>query len=97
MTPDTTSAASSRAQTVRELQELIATLDRRVPQVKRVEEISIARAASALKCEALERIEELEREAPPVVVPFLESVNNLHDDLDDEHDGRADQKNEERE
>ena len=65
MTPDTTSAASSRAQTVRELYELIAALARRVPQVERVGEISIARAATALKCEALKRIEELEREAPP--------------------------------
>ena len=63
MTPDTTTAASSRAQTVRELYELIAALDRRVPQVERVGEISIARAASALKFEALKRIEELEREA----------------------------------
>ena len=68
MTPDTTSAVSSRAQIVRELYELIAALDRRVPQVERVGEISIARAASALKCEALKRIEELEREAPPGLV-----------------------------
>jgi hypothetical protein len=65
VTPDTRSAASSRAQTVRELYELIAALDRRVPQVERVGEIAIARAASALKCEALKRVEELEREAPP--------------------------------
>ena len=65
MTPDTTSAASSRAQTVCELYELIAALDRRVPQVERVGEISIAQAAAALKREALKRIEELERDAPP--------------------------------
>jgi hypothetical protein len=63
MTPDTARAAGSRAQTVRELYELIAALDRRVPQVERVGEMSIARAASALKCEALKRIEELERDA----------------------------------
>jgi hypothetical protein len=62
MTPDTTSGASSRAQTVRELHELIAALDGRVPHVERVGEISIAQAASALKREALKRIEELERE-----------------------------------
>jgi hypothetical protein len=54
-----------RAHTIRELHELIAALDRRVPQVERVGEISIARAASALKVEALKRIEELEREEPP--------------------------------
>lgn len=64
MTPDPTKAASSRAQTVRELYELIAALDRRVPHVERVGEMSIARAASALKGEALKRIEELERDAP---------------------------------
>jgi hypothetical protein len=57
--------ATSRAKTVRELRELIAALDRRVPQVERVGEISIARAASALKLEALKRIQELEGEPPP--------------------------------
>jgi hypothetical protein len=65
MTPDAAAAESTRAQTVRELYELIAALDRRVPQVERVGEISIARAASALKREALKRIEELEREEIP--------------------------------
>ena len=53
-------AGEARAQTVRELRELIAALDRRVPQVERVGEIPIARAAVALKSEALKRIEELE-------------------------------------
>lgn len=48
---------------VRELQELIAALDRRVPQVQRAGEMSIAREAAALKARALKRIEELEREA----------------------------------
>ena len=65
MTQDTTAASASPAQTVRELLELIAALDRRVPQVERLGEISIARAASALKLEALKRIEELEREPSP--------------------------------
>jgi hypothetical protein len=68
MSPDTTSAANSRAQTVRELYELIAALDGRVPHVERVGEISIAQAASALKREALKRIEEikeLERDGLP--------------------------------
>lgn len=57
--------ASTRAQSVRDLYELIAALDRRIPQVERVGEISIARAAGALKLEALKRIEQLEREASP--------------------------------
>ena len=65
MTPGETTEASTRAQTVRDLCELIAALDRRVPQVERVGEISIARAASTLKLEALKRIEQLERDGPP--------------------------------
>ena len=52
----------STATVVRELQELIAALDRRVPQVHRAGEVSIARDAAALKARALQRIEELERE-----------------------------------
>jgi hypothetical protein len=69
MTEDTTTAAASPAQTVRELRELIAALDRRVPHVERLGEISIARAASALKLEALKRIEELECEPSPSSSP----------------------------
>ena len=69
MTQEATVAAGSPAQTVRELLELIAALDRRVPHVERVGEISIARAASALKLEALNRIEELEREPSPSLFP----------------------------
>jgi len=49
------------ARIVRELHELIAALDRRVPQVERVGEVAIAKAAAALRTEALERIEALER------------------------------------
>ena len=49
---------------VREVQELIAALDRRVPQVQRAGEASIAREAAALRARALNRIEELERELP---------------------------------
>jgi hypothetical protein len=48
-------------QRVRELRELIAALDRRVPQVQRSGEASIARDAAVLKRRALKRIEELER------------------------------------
>ena len=59
------------ARTLRQLQELVAALDRRVPQVERLGEVSIARAAAALRADALKRIKELEREgaaaAPPVV------------------------------
>ena len=61
MMATTTIAATSRAQTIRQLRELISALDRRVPQVERAGEISIARAAAVLKSQALTRIEELER------------------------------------
>ncbi len=55
--------ALTRSRVVRDLKELIAALDRRVPQVQRAREVSIAREAAALKARALKRIEELEREA----------------------------------
>ncbi len=48
-----------------ELQDLIAALDRRVPQVQRAGETAIARDAVMLKARALRRIEELERETAP--------------------------------
>ena len=54
----------SRSHAVRELLELIAALDRRVPQAQRAGEASIARDAAALKARALKRINELEREQP---------------------------------
>jgi hypothetical protein len=57
------SLALTPSRAVRELLELIAALDRRVPQMERAGEASIARDAAALKARALERIEELEREA----------------------------------
>jgi hypothetical protein len=47
---------------VRALRELIAALDRRVPQPDRAGEKTIARDAAALKLEALKRIAELEGE-----------------------------------
>lgn len=56
--------AMSRSHAVRELLELIAALDRRVPQAQRAGEASIARDAAALKARALKRINELEREQP---------------------------------
>ena len=55
---------STEREVVRRLLELIAALDRRVPQVQRAGEASIARDAAALKARALARIKELEPEQP---------------------------------
>jgi len=44
----------------RDLRELIAALDSRVPQVHRPAEASIARDAAELRARALKRLEELE-------------------------------------
>lgn len=63
MTSEQITANEQRARIVRELYELIAALDRRVPQVERVGEIAISRAASALRGEALKRIAALQDEA----------------------------------
>jgi hypothetical protein len=52
-----------RVRVVRELHELIAALDRRVPQVQRMGEVAIARAAAALRAEAVKRIDTIERQA----------------------------------
>jgi hypothetical protein len=48
---------------VRELEELIAALDRRVPQVRQAGEAAIARDAAALRAKAVERLAELARRA----------------------------------
>ena len=56
-------AAAARARVMNELRELIAALDRRVPQVHRVGEVAIAKAALALRDEAMQRLDALEREA----------------------------------
>ena len=64
ITAESTLGSVTRVRIVRELHELIAALDRRVPQVERVGEVAIATAASGLRAEALKRIEEIEREAP---------------------------------
>jgi len=56
-----TTMALTPTAAVRELLELIAALDRRVPHVERTGEAAIARDALALKALALKRIEELER------------------------------------
>ena len=51
--------AISRSQLVRELQELIAALDRRVPHLERAEETGIARDAAVLRARAVKRLVEL--------------------------------------
>ena len=53
-------ARSDRTRKLRHLHELIAALDRRVPQVERIGEIDIARQGRALRDKALQRIAELE-------------------------------------
>ena len=55
--------AVTRVQAVRELRELIAALDRRVPQVQRAGEEAIARDAATLRARAVTRIDELESES----------------------------------
>jgi hypothetical protein len=55
----TANAGRSSARIVRELEELIAALDRRVPQMERVGEVAIAAAAAALRTDAVKRIEAL--------------------------------------
>lgn len=50
-------------QLVRELQELISALDRRVPRVERAGEASIARDAAALRAKAVERLAEVTGQA----------------------------------
>jgi hypothetical protein len=62
MSPRNESAEETRLATLHELRELIAALDRRVPQVARVGEVAIARTAAALRDEAARRIEMLERQ-----------------------------------
>jgi hypothetical protein len=57
--------AVARTQLVRELRELIAALDRRVPHVERAGEAAIARDAALLKAKALKRIAELGTEGVP--------------------------------
>jgi len=54
--------ALTRTPAVKELLDLIAALDRRVPRVERAGETAIARDAAELKARALRRIAELDRE-----------------------------------
>ncbi len=62
MSPDTSAQEAPRERTIRELRELIAALDRRVPQIQRVGELSIARASAELRALAMSRLEQLVRE-----------------------------------
>jgi hypothetical protein len=48
-----------RAELVRELNELVAALDRRLPRVEQAGEASIARDAAALREKAMKRLAEL--------------------------------------
>ena len=55
-----TAGETAAMRTARELRELIEALDRRVPQVRRSGEVSIARAAALLRATAARRLEEIE-------------------------------------
>jgi hypothetical protein len=57
--------AEARGAAIRHLRELIAALDRRVPQIERAGEIDIANDTAALKAKALARLSELERRNQP--------------------------------
>jgi hypothetical protein len=61
----TPSMTVSNMELTRALVELIAALDRRVPQVERVGEASIARDADDLRQKARKRLAELEADAVP--------------------------------
>ena len=60
--------ALTTAERLRELQELIAALDRRVPQIERSGEAAIAKDAAALRRQAMKRLAELEDVSQSVTV-----------------------------
>ena len=62
MTNTKTTTEAVRTRTLRNLRELIAALDRRVPQIEDTGGIVIARDAAALREKAMQRITELESE-----------------------------------
>lgn len=62
--------------TLRRLHELIAALDRRVPDVARAGETGVAGAAAALRLEAVRRIAELERELRQASPPAASDHSN---------------------
>jgi hypothetical protein len=55
----------------RELEELIAAIDRRVPHIERAGEAAIARDAAALRAKAVERLAELAHD------PAIAAVNGV--------------------
>jgi hypothetical protein len=55
----------------RELEELIAAIDRRVPHIERAGEAAIARDAAALRAKAVERLAELAHS------PAIAAVNGV--------------------
>jgi hypothetical protein len=59
--------AVNTGELARELEELIAALDRRVPRVEQAGEAAIAREAAALRARAVDRLEELKNGVAPVV------------------------------
>ncbi|HET9264552.1 MAG TPA: hypothetical protein VFO14_15990 [Vicinamibacterales bacterium] len=59
---DSSHSESNRSRLVRELRELIAALDRRVPHIEREGEVQIARDAATLREKALARLAVLEGE-----------------------------------
>lgn len=52
---------------IRDLEEVIAALDRRVPQIRQAGEEAIARDAAALRAKAIDRLTQLKR-SPAVTV-----------------------------
>jgi hypothetical protein len=63
--------AVSASELARELEELIAAIDRRVPRLDRAGEAAIARDAAALRAKAVERLAELARR------PIIAVVNGV--------------------
>jgi hypothetical protein len=57
--------AVSTSELARELQELIAALDRRLPRVEQAGEAAIARDAATLRDKAVKRLAELTKAASP--------------------------------
>jgi hypothetical protein len=58
-TTDTPESDADRTRLIHRLEELIASLDSRVPHLEREGEIQIAREAAALRDKALRRLEQL--------------------------------------
>jgi hypothetical protein len=59
--------AVNATELIRELEELIAALDRRVPRVERAGEAAIAREAAALRAKAVERLAELANQKSEII------------------------------